>query len=159
MIWDTGRVATLVVLKNRNWTMRQIAEELGTTKNTVVGKLYRLGLCIPKGDPLSIDELRMRRLTRDRKWRAKRNAGRPMKHLPPRIKIHVPECPAPLNNTGVTILERKPSQCAYPVGHRLFCGAPAVIYADGYGRAKQSSWCEYHFLICHRLPTKKKDAA
>lgn len=46
--WDEKRVAKLRELIGRGWTYTEIANYLGTTKNAIAGKCFKLGL---KGKP------------------------------------------------------------------------------------------------------------
>ena len=45
--WTEGRTERLRELHALEWKPRRIATEMGTTRNAVIGKLYRLGLCGP----------------------------------------------------------------------------------------------------------------
>ena len=47
--WSDERIAALVQYRRRGWSASRISEALGTTRNAVLGKLHRLGMCKPYG--------------------------------------------------------------------------------------------------------------
>lgn len=158
-LWPSHKISTLVMLFEKGLNRRHIAATMGISKNSVIGKLYRLGYAEPAKMKLTIDQLRDNKRVRERLWRARTRLRFPMKkekYIPKGPSLPK-EAPIPPASEGVTILARRANQCAYPIAHRLFCGAPAISIADGHGGYKQTSWCDYHFDLCHR-PTKKEAA-
>lgn len=146
-------------LKN-NWgklETKWIAADLGITKNAVIGKAYRLGLCQPRS-PVDPWVRAARKKAREKEYRqhwrqstkgvawiknkamTKRESRKTIKPRPAKDTPHP-------TNIAVTLNQRKPTQCAFLVGHHLMCGAPVFQAMDAYGNLKNTSWCEYHTRI------------
>lgn len=115
--WTPERVEILTTLWEKGLSARQIAEELGgTTRNAVIGKLYRMGLfTISKEEGESAyfveafgndEEEKGRKRPSRRRGRVRRS-----------------------KKVGVTLLELTEDTCRWPIGDPsqegfLFCGAP-----------------------------------
>lgn len=145
--WTDDVVERLQDFVERGWSAGLIAQELGTTRNAVTGKVHRLGLTTlqkptrqiaaapPKPRPIP--------------------ATRPPKPKPP-VPATAPvpiEAPEPVD-TGdrmipVPFMERRLDQCAAILPERgsdglvMFCGEPTV---------GTTSWCQAHFLTYTEPP-------
>lgn len=129
-------------------SIREIAERIGVSKNSVVGKAHRLGL--------SSKGLKWTQAGRER--RRKRKAGEPVPPLPkkrgaykPRKRI-VPKPvppPAPTPETGIHILDLGFQHCREVIGRgkddlARYCGAAIRWRRDRWGRMVADSFCQYH---------------
>jgi GcrA cell cycle regulator len=130
--WCEERIARLKELNDQGLSGRAIAALLGNTKNSVIGKLHRLGLSKPVVDrpaPRPKSGARM---------------ARPQKRKPPKpLFFHRPQIvepeptPEEIAATACTLFDLGHKSCRWPLGpemapathNTLFCGAVSV---DGY---------------------------
>jgi GcrA cell cycle regulator len=158
--WTVERTAKLRELHGRLWAPRRIAEEMGTTRNAVLGKLYRMGLCDPSKTPreksIKFRPERngqaamaaiMARVSREEKKRARlaSKKDKSSKGKPPMNE------PLPYDNSipvsqRRSFMELTKDTCRYPVGdvgteRFFFCGAVPV---DGL------PYCAVHCAACYR---------
>ena len=162
MPWTEETTATAGKLWLDGFSASQIAKQLGEglTRNSVIGKLHRMGLMRAEPtDPSALAaERRQANAESCRKARARRAAevqpapAKPVKK-PPAVfgaASPVPKPPTPLKQDGVpgphstTLLLIGRCRCMYPVGtatgaDQLFCGEPAQP-----GR----SYCAGHARVC-----------
>lgn len=123
--WTQGLIEQLKSCIERGLSAGRTADEMGTTRNTVMGKSGRLGLCFR-----SIVGHSSRKPTGgDRGWRP------PKRENTPAVKPEHEDNPSP-SFIGLTIYELKNNhaQCRY-IENDLYCGA-----ATG----GVSSWCPAH---------------
>jgi hypothetical protein len=126
--WSADRVEALSEHRRLGLTAAQSAILLGTTKNAVIAKRYRLGLVgvakVAKAAPCLVAA-------------PVRRAATVIFRAPPAFPAEpLPEMdqPAPLDSAPVTLADRRSDQCAWPLGRTeepadwrtLFCGAPVV---------------------------------
>ena len=149
--WTTERVEILKKLFDAGLSCSQIAGEIGTTRNAVIGKMHRLGLSRPKN--LFADRIKPARATKDG-WRPKMlrpklralniHAQRDMLRAayPGPADDETPiECP-----NKCSLLELSPAQCRWPLSEPgsadfAFCANPSV---DGF------SYCAGHARLAYR---------
>ena len=62
LFWTRDKVNLLLKLRSDGLKMAEIADRLGTTKNAVIGKIYRLGYC--REVPFTTSIVRFRALDR-----------------------------------------------------------------------------------------------
>lgn len=159
--WSKDRADALAYLWGiKKLSLKQCAIRLHCTRNAIAGKVHRLKLNRRKKQYLTEEQKRERAREVKRLWRAKwkpemmklrkRKASKPNLDFVPR-KLKNLTAPS---TEGVTILARKHDECAYPLDNGLFCGAPVIWKRGGWGEMVPTSWCEYHWVLCHR-----KDAA
>ncbi len=131
-----------------------ISSRLGVTRNTIIGKIDRLGLLRhPKG-PRTGHGTRMASQPTKRRphpQRASRraeagHAARPTARPPARPWVE------PKTPLGVSLVDNY--GCRYPFGevtgrHQLFCGLP---------QADESSYCPHHRWLCARHETPNQPA-
>lgn len=122
-----------------SWSAGRIAETLGVTRNSAIGKIGRLGLA-SNGRPIVV---------------RKRTPGRPSYampgyHAPRPVRVGplVPVC------DPVTLLKRAPNQCAWPIDGipgpaMLMCGTAVHSVAIG-GEEHRLSYCEAHYRLSTR---------
>ena len=139
--WTEVRINRLIQLWKDGWSANECARKLGgITRNSVIGKIHRLGLS--NMERPQRENLRQR-IVSVVKRRAKMEAAvntanavgdlRPEPVTPSYAQLRPEPPPA-----SPTLLELRPGMCRYPQGDRVpytFCGAPKV---------EGSSYCAEH---------------
>jgi GcrA cell cycle regulator len=133
--WTGGSVNWLRELWGSGLSCRQIGNEMGVTRNSIIGKVHRLGLSKRKRSP----QVQARVAGR-------RPDGFRRKPLPKATEAPVPQPyvePPPLTPpaTACSLLDLQPSQCRWPygdAGHFLFCGAT---------NDARGSYCAGHTMV------------
>src|SRR5262249_30593435 len=148
--WTSERTELLKKLFDAGLSCSQIASEIGTTRNAVIGKMHRLGLSRPK---YLFPRLKPRREPRD-SWRPK--ALRPkisgLSISAQREMLRAAYPVAASNETPIdsphkcSLLELSHTQCRWPLSEPGcadfgFCGNPSV---DGL------SYCSGHARLAYR---------
>jgi GcrA cell cycle regulator len=143
-IWPPERTAELLRLRERAMSARQIARELGVTRNAVIGKLHRLKLTIVQVR-VTTDRHRQQRREQAARRRARERAARgPERDVRPRPARQGPTrapVPGKVNIWGLT-----ENACRWPlfggnepVSEQFYCGGEAVLGASYCGvHCKQS---------------------
>jgi hypothetical protein len=113
-----------------------IGAALGKTRNSVIGRLWRLGA--PKREQSKL-HYRQRRHT----LKPYRGYSRPQKLT----RLMFEDIPAPSSEHNVAFIDAKTNQCREIVGRGddglvMFCGAPSI----------GCSFCAYHYNINYRAP-------
>lgn len=149
--WTSERIEMLKKLFDAGLSCSQIAGEIGTTRNAVIGKMHRLGLSRPKN--LFANRIKPARVAKDT-WRPK--ALRPkMRGLSigaqrDMLRAAYPACngaETPIDSPQkCSLLELRPAQCRWPISEPgaqdfAFCGNPS---ADGF------SYCMGHARLAYR---------
>lgn len=137
--WTDANVGRLKTLLAAGLSSSQIGADLGTSRNAVIGKKLRLGLC----SPLSQAELRARADQRRVVTRRRRNQI-VVSHV--RLKpVQIPEPVAPSLEFKVTLFDLANNHCRYPLwgvdtptAEKFFCGSPTVNVIEGV------SYCPFH---------------
>jgi hypothetical protein len=151
----TKEEMTIIKLWESGYSGSQIATELGVTRNTVMGKVYRLRrrALMSYGH----DQMKSRPDIKVALPKAKpKQAKIPAKPVAPYVKRNAwvptpdPSVVKP-SADGLTFWELKPGMCRYSTsGDSLatyrFCSKPAV----------KSSYCNHHYGICFVPPMPKK---
>jgi GcrA cell cycle regulator len=148
--WTQERVAQLQAYVNAGLTCSQIADEIGVTRNAVIGKIHRLGLS------------------------PGRTAGRPARERPPRdrpprssqrqllrlVYAQTP-CDAETAAVGLTpvesaqrcsLFELTHGKCRWPINDPgnadfAFCGNDSIAVF---------SYCTGHARMAYRFPTRRR---
>ena len=149
--WTSERIELLKKLFDAGLSCSQIAGEIGTTRNAVIGKMHRLGLSRPKS--LFVDRIKAPRAAKD-VWRPKalrpRIRGLSIEAQRERLRTAYPgrvRSEAPVESPHkCSLLELAPAQCRWPISEPGsqefgFCGNPAV---DGF------SYCAGHARLAYR---------
>jgi GcrA cell cycle regulator len=128
------RLKELVALK---WTARQIADELGCTKNAILGKTFRLGITTSTES----EEDRAVRMARAATQRKSNEGGRVMKRKlkpraqPPTLIVAAPE----VVGMGIGLMDLTAITCRWPINDDMtdakFCG---------HDIAEGSAYCPHH---------------
>jgi GcrA cell cycle regulator len=129
-IWPPERTAELLRLRERAMSARQIARELGVTRNAVIGKLHRLKLTIVTVRVTS-EAWRQQRREQAARRRARERARdvrpRPVRQGPIRAPL-----PGKVNIWGLT-----ENACRWPlffgnepVSDQFYCGDEAMLGAS-----------------------------
>lgn len=146
--WTEERVATLTSLWADKVPAAAIADRIGApTRNTVLGKVHRLGLSRPRL-PAHPKALR-------------RGRGRPRRAEPlgpPMDRPPVAPAPAPAAEPppadAIDLLALTNETCRFPVSGDgppyLFCGAPGADFANG------APYCRRHSRITYRRPGERE---
>ena len=150
--WTNERIALLKTLFERGRTCREMAYEIGVSRNAVIGKLARLNLTRGRGARIPRAERRAnatphrprgaRQLQLLLKERVERGAGA----LPPAIDaLPIPEGP------GCSLLELGNDTCRWPIGDNsaaaiLFCGNTPVGGLP---------YCAGHARLAYRVGTRR----
>lgn len=139
-VWNEQNIAKLVELRNKGLTGAQIAMRIvGATRNSVIGKLHRLGLGL----------MSQTRVSDDFHHRVFKYQRRKKQTLSGRTKAYRFEVLAPLPReeqvpaTAVTFADLEEHHCRFPYGEGLqmkFCGA----------KKTHQSYCDYHHRKCCR---------
>jgi len=130
--WTDEAVAKLTQMWADNMSSGQCAAALGLTRNSICGKVHRLGLMAHECDKPS-----------HRKGRPKANrrtAFTPQKSFVPIIHKQVPE---PDSALRVTFAELEVHHCRFPIGdipNMVFCGAE---------RSDMLPYCAFHASIAY----------
>jgi GcrA cell cycle regulator len=154
--WTSERVALLRSYFDAGLSCSQIAREIGTTRNAVIGKMHRLGLSRPK-DPFA-DRLAARdparpKAVRRKPWRLNIHAQHEM--LMATYPCGADEATAVESVHKCSLLELRQAQCRWPISEPgaqdfAFCGNRSV---DGL------SYCVGHARIAYRVPGRGRRQA
>lgn len=149
--WTSERIELLKKFFDAGLSCSQIACQIGTTRNAVIGKMHRLGLSRPKNS--FVDRIKPSRAAKDT-WRPKalrlkfRGLSISAQHealmaaYPGRAGNEAPvESPH-----KCSLLELSPAQCRWPISEPgsadfAFCANPSV---DGF------SYCAGHARLAYR---------
>lgn len=152
--WPEEKEKTLARLAGEGYSSSQIAHTLGVTRNTVIGKLRRLGV------PLTGKHIAERAV----KVQATARPRPPPLPLTPALtrlaalraeyKRAAEACDAPPSPGGVTILELQAHHCKWPNGEP---GSPGFRYC-GDDRVEPLPYCSGHARIAYTLPTERRQA-
>jgi hypothetical protein len=142
MLWTAEKIEQLRSLHAAGLRWRELMEVFGATKGSIIGKLWRLGLCPPKDrSPEARERSLLRRLERRRAAARERRPGKPRPRRPAMkgrrgammLLAEEPDLPAP---EPLPILALADGVCRWPVDARhedgrivhLFCGRPGYPY-------------------------------
>ena len=136
MTWDETSIAQITRLWELGLSATEIGQEMGATKNSIIGKAHRLGLP-SRPSPIALSAAPSKR-------RAK--AERRAKLVPPASILNIVFAPAPVVSAPPVVLRtevRPLAPCCWPLNDARpwrFCDAPC-----GLGR----SYCAEHFRVAH----------
>lgn len=127
-IWSEEKTAELRQLFADGWSAGAIAQKWGVSRNTVVGKKYRLGICSAK------------KPNRELPRGPKGPLGYRRKSPELRVVFTLPREPDP--SLGIGLFDLKENHCRWPsgTGPYTFCGNEKITGC---------SYCEYHFRVAH----------
>lgn len=146
--WTTERVEQLRHFVVNGLTCSQIASEIGVTRNAVIGKIHRLGLC-PVREPGGLERTCA---PQPRRERATRRA--PMLRVLFSEGAREPLARRPVQSGQPrSLLELTTGQCRWPVGDRAGdCGADPFFC--GNATVAGSSYCAGHARMAYRVPAR-----
>lgn len=136
--WTDERVARLRELYAKGSSYQEIADDLGTTRNAVGGKVDRLGLSGQRKDKRRSFSLPRRRKHKGERVIRIRNSQPVTVDL-----VQYEETPVSNEFMCVPLLELEDDMCKYPRGEGLatvFCGVPVQ---------KGSAYCIGHHSLCY----------
>jgi GcrA cell cycle regulator len=153
MKWDENEIRILTQMWNNGYSSSIIANDLGCTRNAVIGKAHRLGL--PSRDTTVRDEYKKRK----RIQRKRKEALAPAPVIPVSLS-HEPLDIRPVVNVeekraGVSLLDLKENMCRWPIGDPReddfhFCGCP-IKPENG-----RKPYCEKHAKIAYTYVPKRR---
>lgn len=135
-----GRVERLKELRDKGLSASQIANELGISRNAVIGKMHRLGWTTSRGGPEAeaarILRAAARHAERQKRYvqRTRVNVGAKLEPVPLEI-----EAPPP---TAKPLLRLKDGECRWAYGEMpfLFCAQRTI---------DDSSYCGGHYHLVY----------
>ena len=138
MKWDEAAVALLRELHSQGLSAGKIAKEFGTTRNTIAGKSYRLGIFFNTN-------------SRPYKKRPRARSGNGSFKL---SKFFVQPLPPVTGNPEImvncSLIELQPRSCRFPLGEKApysFCGNKTDHF--------EHSYCLHHMRIAYKaLPVE-----
>jgi GcrA cell cycle regulator len=136
MRWSDDRFQTLKGLIDQGLSARQIGNELGVSRNAVIGKVHRGGLALSRAQ--GPEKKPEKKMPRQRKGRTRRYPA-----AAPDPRARPPSLPAPPPESfasPVTFEELREIHCRWPVNHMIYCGAD---------RLAGSPYCARHSWIAH----------
>ena len=119
----------------------ETARHLGTTRYSIAGKAWRLGLC-DKKVKRDMAYKGSQQLANARKNSLTLSRPEPVKHTPEPIDIFAKPAPKPAGGP-VDILGLSAEVCAFPISDKMFCGQPVTTDSK-----HPSSYCTEHHAIC-----------
>lgn len=148
--WPAARTAELLRLRECAISAGQIALELGVTRNAVMGKLNRLGLCKPR-TRMTVERYKLQRREQKARRRARAEAALAL----------APRPPSPPKKTGKSRVRPRPAQapgkaliwrltersCRWPlfggdepIHEKFYCGDEVVFGAPYCGEHCRQAW-------------------
>lgn len=154
--WTPDKVERLKVEWAAGTSVRVIADLLGGSRNTIIGKAHRLDLPIHADSLFHPERLRKKSPPKIKPKRAGRRAVR-IKTVrrngisaPHAVLAAMPppfSAPEPLN---IALADLEPCHCRYAVS----TDAPFVFC--GHQRKQDSAWCSFHHALCHEKRREKQ---
>jgi GcrA cell cycle regulator len=153
MSWTNERIELLQKLWLEGWSASRIAGELGhgITRNTVIGKVYRLGLsgrakALPGNVSASLPHHKAPRYPAHRHANSPQVVGNTAFVIEAAAPQTVRDVVVPIFEP-VTIVELRESMCRWPIGDPAqsefrFCGAKKLL--------GQGPYCAYHAGIAYQ---------
>lgn len=150
--WSDERTAELTKMYADGYSAGLIADRFGLSRNSVIGKIFRLGLIVPKKN----------RVTKQREAAPKKpverraisrivTMGGGQRIIKTSEAVERPElrC-AEIDPRHLDIIDLNPGDCRYPFGDGpfTFCGHPVH---------DRSSYCTAHFMLCREEPRRLVD--
>ena len=138
-VWTDRAIQWLKKRHADGLTYGQIALELKLTRNAVIGKAMRLGMCRPQPPPAEPSEA-------PPKPARKPPPMKPLPEIPPPTQSV--ELPPDVSEHACTLFELEPASCRWPICDSpwLFCGAT---------RRDDSSYCGRHHRLGHQKSTPR----
>jgi GcrA cell cycle regulator len=142
--WPPERVERLKSLFGAGLSCSRIANEIGVTRNAVIGKVNRLGLSRPKGLPARKSDGGERKLP---PWRLKVISQHQLLARLPRAPLPRLEDIAIFDGRGCSLLELSVGKCRWPINEPgednfCFCGNAQLAgfpYCVGHARIAYKS--------------------
>jgi len=151
--WTDERVALLKILFERGCTCREMACEIGVSRNAVIGKLARLNLMrgrtarVPRGERRSPPAVSHSRGARPLQLLLKARVEDRDSALAPAIveALQIPEGP------GCSLMELGDDKCRWPIGE----GAAAEAKFCGNRPLNGLPYCAGHARLAYRASTRR----
>jgi GcrA cell cycle regulator len=156
--WTDAAVKKLMALWSDGLSASECGKRIGVSRNSVIGKVHRLGLSGKYRRPRKrAPRMRARPNVKKRSPPVGANfltsPPEMPKMRPDLCKSYAPPLPEEPRRGNFDLLELKLGQCRYPEGSAVpfrFCGAPI---ADGY------PYCLEHAELCYNKPVSVRSAA
>jgi GcrA cell cycle regulator len=127
MKWSDDRIEALKGLVDQGFTARQIGDDLGVSRNAVIGKVRRSGFSFFNKQ----GQVKEKPRGRTRRYQTAAPPSRP----PGLTALPAESVASPVTFTDLTEVH-----CRWPVNHMLYCGAD---------RLAGSPYCARHSWIAH----------
>lgn len=146
--WTDEIVAVAIRLRRQGCSSGQIAREIGTSRNAVIGKLLRLKVERPAKPAAPVSTKAAPPVAKAKSASAARSKPAPPSPVTGReVAARLDQKPAGVGE-GVLFLDRRALQCAMPlpgwddvpVSEKRVCGRPVQIAQAG-ANAVPTSWC------------------
>lgn len=165
--WTDAEIQEAITLYLMPMTASAVAEKLGRTKGSVVGKLVRVGVMgkdgtNPRPRPPAQGRAIVRKRSAERRARLRKPLASKM-GAPPMQTASCPATPVEIHaladpiagHTRITLMESTGTTCRYPLGERTeratyFCGDVCAV---------EVPYCSHHTQICYTTRAEQKRAA
>ncbi len=150
LVWTDERIEELKKLWAENWAASYIAREMGTSRNSIIGKIFRLKL--PKRQFIIADSVKGLRRQAIPKTSPKSEVTPPPDRAYARVQVATGAEP---ENRNVTLTELEFRHCREIVRKDsdavLYCGGQRMAYTNRLGQLVYSSFCREHHNVNHQL--------
>lgn len=150
---DQTLVTSLKNLWERGCSATVISQELGLSRNAIIGKAYRLQLPRRKPTVVSPYPPRQSKVSEPspKPLAIKSFSPEKLQFLAKAMSRPQNRKPALPTNSAIALVDLEDQHCRYPTGNSVFCGATrrekwlpnGTMTFDG-------SYCPYHANICYR---------
>jgi len=138
--WTDAAIARLKALWAEGLSASEVGKRLGVSRNSVIGKIHRLGLSGKYRRPRE----------RVRRMRAKAKPAQLLEiEQPVSSRPEMPQIRQDIRPGSFDLLELRAGMCRWPEGDRApysFCGAPVAF---------DSSYCRKHYALAHSRGSQK----
>lgn len=141
MTWTDERIEQLKPLWLSGMSAAQCADRLGVSRNAIIGKVTRLGLCRPARTSLVRLTNRMRK------------RPMPLEVAEELLADGVTDLPPDQSEFAVPFMDVKHEQCRWPLGDPR----SASFMVCGAGKMQESPYCARHHRIAYHKPEKRAD--
>lgn len=149
--WTPAEIELLRTLTAECFTASQIAARVGNgkTRNSVVGKWFRLGLSKSRPKPERTGKIKLTPASEKAPRVHRPSVKRPEPSLP---ALPVPAVIEPEPIVGVNVVQLESRMCKFPIGDPQqpdfrYCGKP---------QRENSPYCAHHAAICYQPASDRR---
>ena len=148
MTWTDERIEQLKPLWLSGMSAAQCADRLGVSRNAIIGKVTRLGLCRPARVSLVWLTNRVRKVPTGGRMRKR---PMPLDVAEELLADGVTDLPPDQSEFAVPFMDVKHEQCRWPLGDPR---SPSFMVC-GAGKMNESPYCARHHRIAYHRPEKR----